>query len=119
MRAAQRRHKDRIWPGSSLDQDFVANILGHFQSFAVTVGERLADVAAKIDASVKDRETQIQDWKSKAEAAMKVGSLVPPGMKVPDDSLALGVPAKVVRTALSWIWVPSSLMIGTTAMTPS
>jgi tetratricopeptide (TPR) repeat protein len=44
----------------------------------ISVGERLADVSAKIDASVKDREKQIQDWKAKADAAMKIGSLVPP-----------------------------------------
>jgi tetratricopeptide (TPR) repeat protein len=44
----------------------------------ISVGERLADVAAKLDASVKDREKQIQDWQAKAEAAMKVGSLVAP-----------------------------------------
>jgi|GEM_PF-802828 len=44
----------------------------------ISVGERLADVAAKLDASVKDREKQIQDWKAKADAAMKIGSLVPP-----------------------------------------
>jgi tetratricopeptide (TPR) repeat protein len=44
----------------------------------ISIGERLADVAAKLDASVKDREAQIQDWKAKADAAMKVGSLVPP-----------------------------------------
>lgn len=44
----------------------------------VSIGERLADVSAKIDASIKDREKQIQDWKAKADAAMKIGSLVPP-----------------------------------------
>lgn len=44
----------------------------------ISVGERLADVAAKLDASVKDREKQIQDWKAKADDAMKIGSLVPP-----------------------------------------
>jgi tetratricopeptide (TPR) repeat protein len=44
----------------------------------ISIGERLADVAAKIDASVKDREKQIEDWRAKADAAMKVGSLVPP-----------------------------------------
>lgn len=44
----------------------------------ISIGERLADLAAKIDASIKDREAQIQVWISKAEAAMKVGSLVPP-----------------------------------------
>jgi tetratricopeptide (TPR) repeat protein len=44
----------------------------------ISIGERLADVSAKLDASVKDREQQIQDWKTKAEAALKAGSLVPP-----------------------------------------
>jgi tetratricopeptide (TPR) repeat protein len=44
----------------------------------ISIGERLADVSAKLDASVKGREQQIQDWKAKAEAAMKIGSLVPP-----------------------------------------
>lgn len=44
----------------------------------LSVGERLTDVSAKIDASMKDREKQIQDWKAKADAAMKMGSLVPP-----------------------------------------
>jgi hypothetical protein len=44
----------------------------------LALGERLADVAAKLDASVKDREKQVQDWKAKADAAMKLGSLVPP-----------------------------------------
>jgi len=39
---------------------------------------RLADVAAKIDASIKDREKQIQDWVQRAEAAIKAGSLLPP-----------------------------------------
>ncbi len=44
----------------------------------VSVGERIADVAAKIDASIKDREKQIQDWQLRAEAALKIGNLVPP-----------------------------------------
>jgi tetratricopeptide (TPR) repeat protein len=44
----------------------------------ISIGERLADVAAKLDASVKDREKQIQDWQSKAEASMKAGNLLPP-----------------------------------------
>ena len=44
----------------------------------ISVGERLADVTAKLDASGKDREKQIQDWQAKADAAMKTGSLVPP-----------------------------------------
>jgi tetratricopeptide (TPR) repeat protein len=44
----------------------------------ISINERLADLAAKIDASIKDREKQIDDWKTKAEAAMKAGSLFPP-----------------------------------------
>jgi tetratricopeptide (TPR) repeat protein len=42
------------------------------------ISERLADVATKLDASVKDREKQIQDWRAKAEASMKAGNLLPP-----------------------------------------
>lgn len=44
----------------------------------ISINERLADLAAKIDASIKDREEQIDDWKAKAEAAMKAGNLFPP-----------------------------------------
>ncbi len=44
----------------------------------ISINERLADISAKIDASVKDREKQIEEWKTKAEAALKAGSLVPP-----------------------------------------
>jgi tetratricopeptide (TPR) repeat protein len=44
----------------------------------ISVGDRLADVAAKLDASVKDREKLIEDWQAKADSAMKAGSLVPP-----------------------------------------
>lgn len=43
-----------------------------------SIGERLGDIAAKLDASIQDREQQIQEWRARAEAAMKVGSLVPP-----------------------------------------
>jgi tetratricopeptide (TPR) repeat protein len=43
-----------------------------------SIGERLGDIAAKLDASVQDREQQIQEWRARADAAMKVGSLVPP-----------------------------------------
>ena len=39
---------------------------------------RLADVAARLDASTKDREKQIQDWIERADAAIKAGSLLPP-----------------------------------------
>jgi tetratricopeptide (TPR) repeat protein len=42
------------------------------------ISERLADVAAKLDASVKDREKQIRDWRAKADASMKAGNLLPP-----------------------------------------
>jgi tetratricopeptide (TPR) repeat protein len=44
----------------------------------IEIGGRLADIAGKLDASVKDREKQIEDWHAKAEAAMKAGSLLPP-----------------------------------------
>jgi tetratricopeptide (TPR) repeat protein len=44
----------------------------------ISINERLTDLAAKIDASVKDREKQVAEWTAKAEAAVKAGSLVPP-----------------------------------------
>jgi len=44
----------------------------------ISIGERLADVASKLDESLKDREQQIQDWMAKAEAALKIGNLLPP-----------------------------------------
>jgi tetratricopeptide (TPR) repeat protein len=44
----------------------------------ISIGELLADVAKNLDASVKDREKQIGDWRAKAEAALKAGSLLPP-----------------------------------------
>jgi tetratricopeptide (TPR) repeat protein len=43
-----------------------------------SIEARLADVAAKIDASIKDREKQIHDWTERAEAAIKAGNLLPP-----------------------------------------
>jgi tetratricopeptide (TPR) repeat protein len=43
-----------------------------------TIGERLTDLADKIEAGVKDRQKQIDAWKEKAEAAFKGGALVPP-----------------------------------------
>jgi tetratricopeptide (TPR) repeat protein len=43
-----------------------------------SIEDRLTDIAAKIDESVKDREKQIQDLKAKAENAMRVGSFLPP-----------------------------------------
>lgn len=42
----------------------------------LTIAERLIDVAAKLDESLKYREKQIQDWESKAEEAMKLGNLI-------------------------------------------
>jgi tetratricopeptide (TPR) repeat protein len=44
----------------------------------IAINERLADIATKIDASIKDREKQIDEWKTKAESAMKAGGLLPP-----------------------------------------
>jgi tetratricopeptide (TPR) repeat protein len=44
----------------------------------LSVNERLTDIAAKIDESLKDREAQITEWKTKAEAALSSGNLLPP-----------------------------------------
>ncbi len=44
----------------------------------IAINERLADISAKFDASIQDREKQIEDWKAKAEAALKAGTLLPP-----------------------------------------
>jgi tetratricopeptide (TPR) repeat protein len=44
----------------------------------ISINERLADLAAKIDASMKDRDKQIAEWTAKADAAIKAGVLVPP-----------------------------------------
>jgi tetratricopeptide (TPR) repeat protein len=44
----------------------------------IPINERLADISAKIDASMKDRDAQIADWQGKAEAAIKSGALLPP-----------------------------------------
>jgi tetratricopeptide (TPR) repeat protein len=53
----------------------------------IAINERLADISAKIDASVKDREQQIEDWKAKAEAAFKTGALLPPEKENAWDAL--------------------------------
>ncbi len=44
----------------------------------LSIAERLIDVAAKLDQSLKDRQKQIREWESKAEAALKRGDLIPP-----------------------------------------
>jgi len=44
----------------------------------ISINERLSDISAKLDATIKDREKQIEDWKARAEAAMKSGTLLPP-----------------------------------------
>jgi len=44
----------------------------------VSIGERLTDIGAKIDESLKDRERRIQELTDKAEAALKAGNLLPP-----------------------------------------
>jgi len=44
----------------------------------LSVNERLTDIAAKIDESLKDREAQIAEWKTRAEAALSSGNLLPP-----------------------------------------
>ncbi len=45
----------------------------------ISINERLADIAAKIDESLKDREKQVAEWKAKAETALGSGNLLPPG----------------------------------------
>jgi tetratricopeptide (TPR) repeat protein len=44
----------------------------------VSINERLSDISAKIDESLKDREKQIAEWRAKAEAALSSGNLLPP-----------------------------------------
>ncbi|NWG14102.1 MAG: PEGA domain-containing protein [Acidobacteria bacterium] len=43
-----------------------------------SINERLSELAARVEASSKDREKQLQEWREKAEAALKDGTLVPP-----------------------------------------
>ena len=43
-----------------------------------SIEERRMDVAVRAAASAKDREALIENWRARAEAAMKVGSLTPP-----------------------------------------
>jgi TolA-binding protein len=44
----------------------------------ISINERLADIAAKIDESIRDREQQVAEWQAKAELAIKAGVLLPP-----------------------------------------
>ncbi len=53
----------------------------------IAINERLADISAKIDESIKDREQQVEDWKAKAEAALKAGILLPPEKENALDAL--------------------------------
>jgi len=53
----------------------------------VSISERLADITAKIDESLKDREKQVADWRMKAEAALSSGNLLPPGKDNALDSI--------------------------------
>ncbi len=65
----------------------------HYKSLAlplpndISINERLTDIAARIDASLKDREKQISEWTAKAEAAVKAGNLVPPEKENALDAL--------------------------------
>ena len=43
-----------------------------------SIEDRLTDIAERAAASEKDREALIENWRARAEAAMKVGSLTPP-----------------------------------------
>jgi tetratricopeptide (TPR) repeat protein len=44
----------------------------------ISIGERLADLGAKIEQSLRNRDRQIMEWKAKADAALKAGILLPP-----------------------------------------
>jgi tetratricopeptide (TPR) repeat protein len=44
----------------------------------ITVSERLNDIAAKIESGTQNRDTLIQDFKARAETALKAGNLTPP-----------------------------------------
>ncbi|HSW39606.1 MAG TPA: PEGA domain-containing protein [Acidobacteriota bacterium] len=56
----------------------------HYQRLAIiypqdpSVGERLQDVAVRIEESFKDRELQIMQWRENAEKAFSGGRLLPP-----------------------------------------
>jgi tetratricopeptide (TPR) repeat protein len=43
----------------------------------LSIAESLIDVAAKLDQSLKNRQQQIRNWESRAEAALKQGNLIP------------------------------------------
>jgi tetratricopeptide (TPR) repeat protein len=68
------------------------------------IEERLTEIAGKIDESIKDREKQAEDWKNKAEAAMRVGSLLPP-----DKDNALDAIRNIQRLDKSSPYVRESL----------
>ena len=53
----------------------------------IAINERLADISAKLDESVKDREKQIEEWKAKAEAALQNRRLSPPEKENAWDAL--------------------------------
>ncbi len=53
----------------------------------ISINERLADIAAKIDESMKDRDKQVAEWKAKAEAALNSGNFLPPGKDNALDSI--------------------------------
>jgi tetratricopeptide (TPR) repeat protein len=44
----------------------------------ISIGERLSDIAARIESGTQDREKVIQDMQSRAEASIKAGNLTPP-----------------------------------------
>jgi tetratricopeptide (TPR) repeat protein len=44
----------------------------------LSIDERLQDIGAKIEQDIANRQRQIDDWKTKADAALKAGTLLPP-----------------------------------------
>ncbi|MBN2319714.1 MAG: PEGA domain-containing protein [Acidobacteria bacterium] len=65
---------------------------------------RLTDIANRIDESIKDREKQIEDWKIRAEAAIKAERLLPP-----ENDNALDAVQNIQRLDASNIYVRETI----------
>ncbi len=72
----------------------------------ITISERLIDISDKINASIKDREKQIEYLKAKAEAALNSGNLLPP-----DKDNALDAILNIQRLDKKNIYAQESLSL--------
>jgi len=52
--------------------------LSHLLQYDLATENRLVEIANLIDESIKDREKQVEEWKIRAEEAVKAGRLLPP-----------------------------------------